>query len=318
VKKIKIIIFVTIVLYLSQSAIAQTTLRSNITSLNESELKDTTGNFQLNRLSIGFSTTLYSKVSPDEEQFNALMFSANTSVSKVQLSPYLSSFNNLALQTGLTYLFHSKQKNTLLISVSPFLSTSRSKISESRLNFFGFTLFNRKVNNYWDYRVGAIYINTFHDQIALPLLGFQYKINSDNKIECFLPFRFSYTRNHSKKNESHISIGFNGFVSQTNLAATPEITLRLRQFLCTYTFLQKTNKNFQWFATAGITANRRLNLIHNPTEFTNEQVKSGLYLQVGISYRFLKNNTKNTSFESDIFDFQNISIDDIIDSEYEK
>ncbi|MBP6303259.1 MAG: hypothetical protein KBB37_01565 [Bacteroidia bacterium] len=290
---------------------AQVTLRGELSSFPERELKNSNGSFSFHRVSLGASTPVYKKLNMEKRTFNAVILSVNSAYNNVYYSTLPQRLQNLSISSGVSFLHYNGMKNIWLGSITPFLSAPTQSFTHTIPGVVALGIYQRRVNEKWSYNAGALFISA-RQQILLPLLGFHYRFDEKEQLQFNLPFNAAYIVQSTPKSKHKLSIGFKGFISQTPFT-TADGYLRVQQLLMQYTYKRRVNESFIWHASAGLAGGRKVVLYNTPFGDINEPIKGGLNLEAGISYTFRKKTKQVELPDTDLFNLDELSLDELED-----
>jgi len=290
---------------------AQVTLRGELSSFPERELKNSNGSFSFHRISLGASTPVYKKLNMEKRTFDAVILSVNSAYNNVYYSTLPQRLQNLNISSGVSYLHFNGMKNIWLGSITPFFSAPTQSFAHTIPGIVALGMYQRRVNEKWSYNAGALFISA-RQQILLPLIGFHYRFDEKEQLQFNLPFNAAYIVQSTPKSKHKLSIGFKGFISQTPFT-TADGYLRVQQLLMQYTYKRQVNESFSWHTSAGLAGGRKVVLYNTPFGDIDEPIKGGLNLEAGISYTFRKKTKQVELPDTDLFNLDELSLDELED-----
>ena len=292
-------------LFCLQSAFSQFSIKSNISIYSNSDLKGIQGEFQNKKITLGSTINLYNSNIMETGKFHSLWLSANAGYLTTSFNPYLETFSNAQVQTGINYLYHHNNKSSWFFSANPYLITFSPDNKPADIKFLALSIYTRKIDEHWKLKLGAGYASSFDAALVLPILGFDYQINQRDKFSCTLPFKFSYNHLHKNNNLSIVNLGMNSLTLPTARYDETDDLLKIRELILSYSYIIQSKNGLKWSLTGGLTANRKAEIQNYSPDPGELKINTGLYFQFGIAFNNSKAKKNQNSYDFDLFDLQN-------------
>jgi hypothetical protein len=305
-------------LILSPYARAQERLKADVSWFPQSAFKDTSGQLSLQRFGLGSSFKLWAKqeTTADEVKFHKLSLPVRLSYNRVRCSLLPDQPDILSISSGLSYLSFNGPRNVWLFSASPIVAAPLNSFSNLRYRLMSFAIFQRRVDEYWTYRLGAVYIQA-NRSLLLPFVGFDYHFDKTHKLQFNLPFNLAYVAG-KPASEWKAGLGFNGFYSQLN-DSSGNGYLRLQQLVLDLRYKKKLSSHLSLAVSAGITGGRKFYL-REEGNTVRADLEPGLLFKLEAAYRFSKKKKEALPEvpDIDLLNLDDFNLDDLDEEDLEE
>ena len=209
-----------------------------------------------------------------------------------------SSFHSFSIP--LTYQKSFSRKYSLSVSFIPTLSSDLDDFSAEDMIYTGAAALKVKVSDKFSYSLGAVYSKQFFGALFLPLLGFDWQINSRVNLSGSLPVNQKLKYNLSDKNDVGIinNLGIGGgtyrlseVLNSTYFQAQQSKIALFYSYLPSKKFSIDINAGYNYVQKLGFyDKNEKIDLA--PFDSLDDRIplteynKNGISVGVGINYRF--------------------------------
>ncbi len=177
---------------------------------------------------------LYWRLSPanaiegvDNDKFNFHMFTADVKLplvindkntiiigSEYQQSRFISenlgfTVNSLNLQIGFQRKWNDKFKS-LFMFIPKIALADFSTVNSTSFQFAGLMISSKNRTDNFAWKYGAYYNSEFFGPMIVPLFGFDWKINNDQRLKIIVPLDIEYAINPGAKNKIRFGLRFIG------------------------------------------------------------------------------------------------------------
>jgi hypothetical protein len=275
---------------LAQNGHLPTQFLTGLSRMPQGKASDSLKRFENRSLLIGCRIPLWKAMRMKENDFifNTLYLSHASTLGKWTTPWSRSDLSMWGSFTQLT-LVHKGQGKGFFVASAGFRTWSDLPVSRFSLAPQVSVLYFRKTSGDFSWTLGAAYSFLFGRGLPLPILGFQYQLSSDQRIQVVLPFRIHWSVRHRGGFQSRFALHPRSHMGLVHFDSTSAF-LRHRSLSLGYFIQYKPDPS--WAFGFGISAlgGRRLWLTKvGPSQVLdgyNQKLPGTLWLEFQLRYRF--------------------------------
>lgn len=233
----------------SQAQLASPKILLNYSYTPPSDFSDTTGQYAVNTMSIGFSVPVFGKLTHIEDHslsFLLVLLNGEFEIEHTEIGAFDGHRYFFKPWIGASMIYHTVDKGTLIGNFQIRWMEDEYTASEIRLFPSGMLLWHFPKNERISYLVGVTYTYNFGAGTPFPVLGLNKKLGNNAKLGLILPFSVDYQKLTSKGYTYHIFLKPNGDVARfgnNNVFSQTDKDLLMRQ----RSFKLGMNYAFSWY-----------------------------------------------------------------------